>query len=158
MSARHFVGIAGAWLALAALTGCGSIGDAVEDQVSNQVENAVEDQIEKALESEDFDVDFGDGASLPDDFPTSVPVPDGTIVLGLGTPEGWAVTYELADMSAVDDVVEALESQGFTGGEELDQEGTLLRTFEGSEYDVALLVFTDSDVSVMQYTVARAAQ
>jgi hypothetical protein len=147
--ASPLVSLAALGLAIA-LTGCGGLVDAGADRVEEAVENQVEEQLE---EEAGVDVEFGENASLPDDFPESIPVPDGQIVTAIGTPDGWSVTYELASTAELDPVIDGLKSQGYTLAQELEQgQGGLLR-FEGDEYIVTILVIVDVETTIAQYAV-----
>jgi hypothetical protein len=84
-----------------ALTGCGVIQDAVEQATGG-------------------DVDFG-GKSVPDDFPSDVPLIEGEVLAGAsaGNADGkvWNVTIKVDDGSAFDEITAQLEDAGFESSE-----------------------------------------
>ena len=88
-------------IATPALTGCGAIRDAVEQATGG-------------------DVDFG-GNTVPEDFPTEVPLIEGEVLAGgsVGNEDGkiWNVTIKVDDGSAFDEISAQLEAAGFVGSE-----------------------------------------
>src|SRR5690554_3246737 len=75
--------------------------------------NPIESAIEGATGG---NVDIG-GTSVPDDFPSEVPLIDGEVVSGFGVgtaPEkAWNVTIKVPDASALDTIKGQLEGAGF---------------------------------------------
>ena len=84
-----------------ALTGCGLIRDAVEQATGGEV-------------------DFG-GKSVPDDFPSEVPLIEGEVLSGAsaGNADGkiWNVTIKVDDASAFDEIAAQFEAAGFEASE-----------------------------------------
>ena len=102
-------------LALAAalaltLTGC--FGNPLESLAEGAIENIVEDQT-----GVDIDVDggsgVGSGASLPDDWPTDVPTPDGTIISSMAIDKTFTTSIQVADEAAAQAGLDALLNAGF---------------------------------------------
>ncbi|WP_084130378.1 hypothetical protein [Demequina sp. NBRC 110055] len=92
------------------LTGCSSegIGGAVGEIARDSAQQAVEDAT-----GGDVSLNFGEGATLPSDWPTAVPVPEGELSAAAVTGSGWTVattgpSLEMTDYAA------ALEEAGFT--------------------------------------------
>lgn len=152
MNPRPFVAALGA----AALVGVGCSGDPL-------VENLAERALEQALDGDvdiNFDEDggditvdttdgtfeqsFGEGASLPDDFPAEIPVPDGfTPFFSQSSSDddgqGWSVSF-LGDPGVSDagaDIQAAFESAGFV----TEHEST---TNAGGNETVSLVMTNDS--------------
>lgn len=107
--------IAGLTLASAlVLTGCASlvenaVDSAVDKAAEEAAENIAENAIERAIESdlgEDASVDLGldgSGASVPSDFPSSVPLPDGVdLQTAIKASGGFTLMYSTHDRSTVD--------------------------------------------------------
>ena len=112
-------------LAAPALTGCGLIQDAVEKATGG-------------------DVDLG-GKSVPDDFPSDVPLIEGEVLYGAsaGSEDGklWNVTIKVADASAFDEIAAQFEAAGFEAsdlGGTSDQGAT--GTFTKDPYGVFVVV------------------
>ena len=108
-----------------ALTGCGLIQDAVEQATGG-------------------DVDFG-GNSVPEDFPSEVPLIEGEVLSGAsaGNAEGkvWNVTIKVDDASAFDEITAQFEAAGFEPSElggTSDQGAT--GTFTKDPYGVFVVV------------------
>lgn len=134
-----------------ALAGCGNLIEAGADKV----ENAVQDQVEENL---GVDVEFGENASLPANFPESIPQPDGKIVGALGLPEGWSVSYELNGIAGIDPMIDGLVAQGYTVEQDLDQDGGRVLFLTGAEYSVAIVLIAEDDQSLAQVTVTPAGE
>ncbi len=100
------------------LTGCSSdgIGGAVGEIARESAQRAVDDAT-----GGDVSLNFGEGATLPEDWPAAVPVPEGDLSAAAVTGSGWTVattgpSLEMTDYTA------ALEEAGFaeTGGAGID--------------------------------------
>jgi len=97
-----------------ALSGCGglvenAVDSAVDKAAEEVTENLAEDAIERAIESdtgEDASIDLGvdgSGASVPSDFPSEVPLPDGfDLALAVKASGGFSLSYSGSDRSKVD--------------------------------------------------------
>jgi hypothetical protein len=120
--------------------------------------NPVESIIEQATGG---DVDLG-GATMPEDFPTDVPVVDGEVQFGAGFKTGeeqvWNVTIKATDPAIFDTVAAQLTDAGFTSSEIAGgtTETGSLGTFANDKYTIAVVVTTDGGVTV-NYTVTTIA-
>lgn len=132
---------------------------AVTPALSGCFGNPVEQIIEGATGG---DVDLG-GKSVPDGFPSEVPLAQGEVLFGasLGNDEGhvWNVTIKVADAAAIDQIVAQLESAGFStaaegfGGSTADG-GTAI--VENDRYGVLVVVSKDGENGfVANYTVTE---
>ncbi|HWH97964.1 MAG TPA: hypothetical protein VNS80_06315 [Pseudolysinimonas sp.] len=128
---------------LPALAGCSTIEGIIEQQTGG-------------------DVDLG-GNTVPDDFPSDVPLAEGEIVNGSSITGGdggkvWNVLINVPDPAAPDTIAAQLEDAGFasggTGGGVTDSGGTLTYTKDALVVNV-LLGKTDSGWTA-NYTVAQA--
>jgi hypothetical protein len=93
------------------LSGCSNpIDDAIDNAVEGAVENAVEEGVEKAIEAEsggDVDIEVGSSVSLPEDFPTDIPLPDGgTLIASLRVEQSWSLSYEVDSLAQADELVQ----------------------------------------------------
>jgi hypothetical protein len=128
-----------------ALTGCGVIQDAVEQATGG-------------------DVDFG-GNSVPEDFPSEVPLIDGEVLSGAsaGNADGkiWNVTIKVEDASAFDEIKTQLEDAGFEASElgGTTGEGST-GTFTKDPYGVLVVVGGGDSTEgwVANYTVTSSTQ
>jgi hypothetical protein len=128
---------------LPALTGCSMIEGIIEQQTGG-------------------DVDLG-GNTVPEDFPSEVPLADGEVVNGStisasGGETVWNVLMNVPDPAAPESIAAQLEGAGFasaTSGEVTDSGGTLTYTKDNLVVNV-LLGKTDSGWTA-NYTVARTA-
>lgn len=128
-------------LGLPALTGCAAVEGIIEQQTGG-------------------DVDLG-GNTVPEDFPSAVPLADGEIVNGSkisgdGGQAVWNVLMNVADPAAPDSIAAQFEGAGFTStttGEVTESGGTLTYTKDDLLVNV-LLGKIDSGWTA-NYTVAQ---
>ena len=112
---RMSASIAGLTLASAlVLTGCAglvenAVDSAVDKAAEEVAENVAENAIERAIEADsglDADIDLGldgSGASVPSDFPSEVPLPDGfDLSLAMKVSGGFSLSYASSDRGKVD--------------------------------------------------------
>ncbi|MFV0286153.1 MAG: hypothetical protein ACK5IM_07160 [Demequina sp.] len=92
------------------LAGCSAegLGDAVGTFARDSAQQAVEDAT-----GGDISLNFGDGATLPADWPDSIPVPEGELAAAAVTGEGWTIAATAPSLTLTD-YVEQLEDAGFT--------------------------------------------
>jgi len=92
-------------------------------------------------------VNVGEGSEVPDDFPSDVPLPDGTLVssssFGTDDDKTWGLVYTFDDPGSVlDDYRDALEDAGYEIAGEFnvsnDEGGYSAYTADGDDYTVAV--------------------
>ena len=155
-----------------ALTGC---GNAVDDLAEGAVEKALENEIgpsaEVQIDGDSFTVDTEEGSitagagSVPEDFPSDVPLPDGEVSfaqrLDSGEGLGWSVVITTGGDPATvaEQVSNDLESAGFSvenasqfGGTD-GAGGTVLA--EKDDLSVLVLVAGEGGETVVTYTVSQ---
>ena len=94
-----------------ALTGC-------VNPVEQLINNTVEDAIEGAT---GVDIDTGDGASVPEGFPSDIPLPSGSPLVALAVDGGYTVTYTLPSVADGEGIIEQLKAR-YTADSESDFE------------------------------------
>ncbi len=157
MSARIVITAAGAALGVLALTGCGS--NPLESALDNAVEGAVEQGIEQAA-GEDVDIDVatdGGTASLPDDFPTGLPLPEGCdLISSLKVSDAFSLSYTCGSFDAYEAVVASIKADGaYTSEGSGDFGGLRTETFRGDGYVLSLTAGEDGSGAVaLNYAVA----
>lgn len=102
------------------------------------------------------------GNTVPDDFPSDVPLVDGTVVLGgaIGDDTGkvWNVAIEVPGIEAYDDIDAQLTDAGFASQGVADQDGGKAGTFTKDPYVVVLVVGPgDDNTWIANYTVTESA-
>lgn len=143
MLTRIVASVGAAALALS-LTGCfqnpleAAIENAVEDQVTNAVEGAIEAET-------GVDVDLGDGVGLPEDWPSSVPVPDAPLNFATSGPEGWMVGFLASDLAVAEKGAEDLKAAGFETLYEQEAEGMYSLQVQNAEYSVLYTIIGEGD-------------
>ena len=103
------------------------------------------------------------GQSVPDDFPSEVPLVDGEVVFGMGVGnddgKAWNVTVKVSGIDAADTIKSQLEGAGFTANEAgiggtTDDGATLV--YDNGTYNVLVVVSKDTENGfVASYTVAE---
>jgi hypothetical protein len=122
--------------------------------------NPIESAIEGATGG---NVDIG-GTSVPDDFPSEVPLIDGEVVSGFGVgtaPEkAWNVTIKVPDASALDEIKTQLEGAGFTSDiDDAEIGGITGGMYSNGTYSVLIVVAEDGNGGwAAAYTVTPAAK
>ena len=142
-----------------------------EDTAERAAEEAIEQElggdvdVELGDEDGEFSVDTGDGSfsagdELPEGFPDSVPLIEGSIVFALANSEvagaeSFAVNKEtaLSVDEASAEITSQLEGAGFTSELALGAGGG---TFVNDEFEVFVLVVAEGDGSIVQYAVTAA--
>lgn len=134
---------------------------AITPALSGCFANPIEQLVEGATGG---NVDLG-GGSLPEGFPTDVPVIDGEIVFGMSLGnvtdgQAWNVTVKVADASAIDTIKSELSGAGFTenaamaGGAEAGS-----AVYENDAYGILVVVTDDGENGfVANYTVTAKTQ
>lgn len=155
-----------------ALTGCGG---AVENIVEGNVERAIENELGESADVEigedSFSVDTEEGSitagagSVPEDFPTDVPLPDGDVAFAqrLESADGFSwslIVASDADPAALADEIRGeLTGNGFTVEEASEFSGadalggTILA--EKDDLTVLVLVAGDGSETTATYTVTQ---
>lgn len=141
---------------LAALTGCSgpAIDDAVKglvDKGLDQVGGGIDSLVSEALGGAELTTD----GTLPDSFPDTVPLVDGTVLGGGAGPAGagWVARVSVPSADAFEQARQALEEAGFTGtGIETDAQGAA-GNFTSADHNVVLTVASDAGDIVATYVV-----
>lgn len=117
---RALAGVAAAALGLAALSGCSSIGDRINERIAEEVvEGALGAEIDSedgsvTVKNDDGEVTFGD-QKLPEEFPSSLPLPSKHAVtssMKFSQGEELSITASLSTELAFDDAVNEI-TEGF---------------------------------------------
>ncbi len=117
--------------------------------------NPVESVIEQATGG---DVDLG-GPSVPEGFPDEVPLVNGEVQFGAGMSSDdsriWNVTIKTDNANAIDTITSQLTGAGFTTNDGLggSSEAGSVATFSSDTYTVAVVVTTNDDGTIVNYTV-----
>ena len=131
-----------------ALTGC-------VNPVEQLINNTVEDTIEGAT---GVDIDTGDGASVPEGFPSDIPLPSGSPLVALAVDGGYTVTYTLPSVADGEGIIEQLKAR-YTADSESDFGGMKIWSFTGSDYTVGVTLLEQEDgTAQLLYVVAPITQ
>ena len=144
-------------LAVASLSGCGSnpVEDAAQNKVDDSVEKAIEDSVEGDT-GDDVDLDIGDDVAVPDDFPSELPLPDGTLVASVAMEQGWQLSYEVDGKGEAEDVAAHFAADdAFEEVANSSMGGIQSWTYTSDTYSVTIGFIDDGPASQMSYLVVR---
>lgn len=150
--------VAIAALLLIGTTGCSATVERIGDTVRGGIENGVEDAIESQT-GEKTDISVGD-ATLPDNWPSDVPVPDGEISFSVGTGDSSNIVITLPDQATALALVEQLKTAGYDVIAELMlSENSYQYGLKNDKHTIALLWETSADdgAVTLNYTVTPTA-
>ena len=136
-----------------ALTLSGCFANPLEQLTEGLVEGGVEQLIEDQT-GVDIDVN-GNGASLPDSWPSDVPTPDGTVLFSAAAGGTFTASFEVADTGVVDRLTGELEAAGYTKTQEADYGGLLNTLWENDAYTVTTVFIAGEgdNADTLQYSI-----
>lgn len=141
---------ASALVAVLALSGC-SVGDVVKTATDGQVELGKDGQV--SVNGTTVDTD---GGSLPNGWPSELPVPSGKILSSANTDGTFIVSYELTDDAVVTDLIARLESAGYTESNDFSSDDSGMHTLSNGTRQISLLWGTTGGVRTLSYLVSAA--
>jgi len=135
-----------------ALSGCNAISNLIGGGVQNVVEGAVEG-------ATGGDIDLG-GTSVPDDFPSEVPLPSGEVLYGaaIGNDEAkvWSVGIKVDSLDSYDDIKAQLVDAGHEIAFESSSGETAQGAFGKDGLSVLVALADDGENGVVAtFTVSR---
>lgn len=158
---RSIIPAAGATSILALsvmLTGCANPIESAVESLTSEVTDSI------LSEATGTDIDISGENKVPEDFPTAVPLPDGTIQMGGRTQqEGqtvWMLHYSGdVNESTYEKLLSEVAAAGFQEENSTDISGAMrITTFKNSDYMVSLSLLGDaSDEQVLQIQVVTLA-
>ena len=128
-----------------ALSGC------FQNPLEAAVERAAEETVERALEESgaEVDLDLTGDVSLPDSWPSEIPVPDGNIVSSAAIDGTFTVVIEASSVEAAVAGIAAIENSGFTLTYEQEMEGLRTAGLENETYSVLYSVLNDGEMTTV---------
>lgn len=149
--ARRRAPLAVAVITLLALGTSGCFQNPIEAVIQGAVNDTVEGAIEDATGT-DIDVDLdGSGASIPEGFPSELPLPEGRLVATLGVDGTYVLTFETTG-DAADAIVERYRSDGWNVVSEADYGDLKLFAFENGQWQASISSVVDGEVVQVQVT------
>lgn len=144
----------GVLVALASLTlvGC---ANPIDEIITQGTQNAIEGAIEGATGNADIDINTGGGASVPADWPSEVPLPDGEVQMSVKADGSFSLTM-LADAAEVEATVERIKAAGFTDDGSIDVGETRILALKNDLWSVGITITEDpsSGKTMMMYIVS----
>lgn len=126
-------------LVVGATAGCANPLDTL---LQEGTENAIEGAVENNL-GEDVDLNVGGGASLPDSWPSEVPVPGGEVLASIATGDGMMVTFG-SSAGQAEEALSALAAAGFSEETRMETAEGAVVTYTGSGWNVVVTVGQDT--------------
>lgn len=129
-----------------AVTGCGNavegiaqagVEKMVEDQTGAQID--VDDDGGVTIEGEDTSFKVGTAAELPADFPSELPIPEGTLTSVVTVGGQWMLGFEGVDAEALDKVVSYYKDQGYGTGANIVAGDSKTVYFSNDTWGVSLI-------------------
>lgn len=124
------------------VAGAGTFGLAACNPLAAVTEQAVEKAVEDSTGA-DIDIDAGGGVSMPEDFPSDVPVIDAKLFTATSIPNGssktWTILYQVDDPTkAYEAASKRLTDAGFTSTSSMQAAEGSYGTFENGTWSVML--------------------
>ena len=137
-----------------------SLAGCFQNPIEAAVEKATEQAVEKALEESGVDVDLdlggsGSGVSLPDSWPSDIPVPDGKIIAASSAADGQTLAIEVANEAAALAGVEAVKARGYSVTSEQSYEGMRNWALDKDGTTVFYGFVSDSETVMVTMVVAQ---
>lgn len=134
---------------LLTLTLAGCFGNPLEQLAESGVEELVE-----GTTGVDVDVD-GDGtASIPDGFPSDVPLPPGSPVASLAVDNVFQLTYAVDGAAVAENLVAELIADGYTEVAKSDLGELKTWIYENDRYNVTVSLLTDGETTQLVESVS----
>lgn len=139
-------------LASLTLAGC---ANPIDQIVQQGTEKAIENAIEGATGNADVDINTGGGASVPADWPSEVPLPDGEVQMSMKVDGAFNVTM-LVDASEVEAAIERTKAAGFAEQSTMDAGGVRIIGLANDTWNVGITISEDSESgkTMMMYIVS----
>ncbi|WP_062208600.1 hypothetical protein [Demequina oxidasica] len=152
MKIRFATPIAIAFATATLLTACSNPLDDLGDNIAE----AGAEKVAEGLTGVDVDLDLdGSGASLPDDWPSEVVIPDGKIVAAFSAEGSHVVQMVVAGPEALDQMVSNLEDAGFTDGGSSAFGDLVVRIMQNDDLAVSIGYTESGDEHGLNMTVTR---
>lgn len=129
----------------------------------NPIAAVTEQAVEKAVEDTtgaDVDIDAGGGVSMPDDFPSDVPVLDAKLFSSTSIPNGdsktWTILFQVSDPAkAYADASKKLTDAGYTVGATTESAEGSFGTFDNGTWSVTVTAApgVSGEKAILSYTV-----
>ena len=118
------------------LSGC--FANPLDQLTEGLVEGLVEGGVEQLIEQgSDLDINFGEGAALPSDWPTELPVPQGEILIS-GSSDGTSTIAMNTTLAFAEAGVAELQNDGYTiVQEQAIGDGAKVYILENDRYTVS---------------------
>ena len=145
------------------LAGCGnSVENAIENAAGDAIGGDVDldDGTLTVTNSDGTQVQIGENAAIPDNWPSAVPTYDGGTLLtvSVSADASQASGMWKTDQPAKDAITaysSALTSAGFTAGQVNDMDGVTTADFTGNGYSVTLMAIAVDDATTLTAVVEK---
>jgi len=155
---RAALALAAAATALVTLTACGGVAETVTEQAMEEAmggDVAINDEGISMTDDEGNQMAIGEGVAVPDNWPSNIPLYDGTLVMVSSAADGTATaswTTE-GDPAAVADAYGAqLEGAGYSLQSDSNFDGSILREYTSSELTISVIAGQADGVTSLTMT------
>lgn len=152
--ARHRAPLTIAAITLLAVGATGCFQNPIEAAIQGAVNDTVENVVEDATGA-DIDVDLdGSGATIPDGFPSELPLPEGNLVSALAVDDTYVLSYESTEDAAAAIVAE-YKAAGWNVVSEADYGDLKIFAFDNGEWQAGISTAIDGETVMVQFTAGR---
>ncbi|MEV8267830.1 hypothetical protein [Microbacterium sp. NPDC076911] len=152
MRVRLFVAASVLGASALVITGC---ANPLEQLVQGGIQEGIEQVVEEAAGGDvDFDVDAGGGASVPDSFPSDVPLPPGDLMASFSAAGSYQLTYSIDSLDQVSAFADSLIADGYEVVSESDMGEMKIWALQNDKWLVTLGSFDAEGESGLSYTVS----
>lgn len=138
---RVALGAVSALVLLGAVSGC---ANPIESAVQEAAEGVLEESMSGGNGDSEVDLGISGSASLPEGWPSEIPVPNGDPVSAIKTDKGFSVNFRV-DLAESERIVSQFPGSGFTEETVTDMGEMKAYSFAGSAWRVQLGVILDED-------------
>jgi len=155
---RAALALAAAATTLVTLTACGGAAETITEQVMEEATGgdvAIDDEGITMTDDQGNQMAIGEGVAVPDNWPSNIPLYDGTLVMVSSNADGTATaswTTE-GDPTAVADAYGAqLESAGYSKQADSNFDGSIVREYTSADLVISVLAGEADGVTSLTMT------
>jgi len=155
---RAALALAAAATALVTLTACGGVAETVTEQAMEEAmggDVAINDEGISMTDDEGNQMAIGEGVAVPDNWPSNIPLYDGTLVMVSSAADGTATaswTTEGDPVAVADAYGAQLEGAGYSLQSDSNFDGSILREYTSSELTISVIAGQADGVTSLTMT------
>lgn len=159
---RAGLALAAAGIALATLTACGGAAETITEQAMEEATGgdvAINDEGITMTDDEGNQMAIGEGVAVPDNWPSNIPLYDGTLVMVSSAADGTASASWTTDgdaASVADAYGAQLEDAGYSLQSDSNFDGSILREYSSTELIITVMAGQADGVTSLTMTAVPA--